>query len=162
MKNESILLQMQSLTFKFLKLLIRLKFPNVEEITSKEFAQLLLDSGKLRPLVLDARSQTEYAVSHIETATQIDPLIPDLAVLSTVAKNNPIIVYCSVGYRSAKLAQQLNETGMKCIYNLSGGIFQWANEGRLIFRHNQPTQVVHPYNAIWGKLLKVRYHALEH
>ncbi len=59
--------------FKFIKLLIKLKFPNVKEITSKEFAQLLLDSRKPRPLVLDARSKTEYAVSHIETATQIDP-----------------------------------------------------------------------------------------
>ena len=152
---------MQSLVFKFLKVLIRLKFFNVEEITSKELAQLLLDSGKPRPLVLDARSQTEYAVSHIETATHIDPLTPDLAVLSTFPKDNPIVVYCAVGYRSAKLAQQLNEAGMKCIYNLSGGIFQWANEGRLIFRDEQPTQVVHPYNAIWGKLLKSSYRAQE-
>ncbi|MCC5605324.1 rhodanese-like domain-containing protein [Nostoc sp. CHAB 5834] len=153
---------MQLLTFKFIKLLIRLQFPNVKEITTKELAQLLLGSANPRPLVLDARSQIEYAVSHIETAAQIDALIPDLAVLSTVSKDRPIVVYCAVGYRSAKLAQQLNETGMKCIYNLSGGIFQWANEGRLIFRDDQPTQVIHPYNAIWGKLLKARYHAQEH
>ncbi|MEH1870979.1 MAG: rhodanese-like domain-containing protein [Nostoc sp.] len=150
---------MQSLTFNFIKLLIRLKFPNVKEITSKELAQLLLDSGKPGLLVLDARSQAEYAVSHIETATQIDPLTPDLAVLSTVPKDNPIVVYCAVGYRSAKLAQQLNKAGLKCIYNLNGGIFQWANEARLMFRDEHPTQVVHPYNAIWGKLLKSSYHA---
>ncbi|QFS48391.1 rhodanese domain-containing protein [Nostoc sphaeroides CCNUC1] len=139
-----------------------MQFPNVKEITTKELAQLLLVSAKPRPLVLDARSQIEYAVSHIETAAQIDALIPDLAVLSTVSKDRPIVVYCAVGYRSAKLAQQLNETGMKCIYNLSGGIFHWANEGRLIFKDDQSTQVVHPYNAIWGKLLKARYHAQEH
>ncbi|MEH2322149.1 MAG: rhodanese-like domain-containing protein [Nostoc sp.] len=135
-----------------------MKFPNIEEITSKELAQLLLDSRNPRPLVLDARSQTEYAVSHIETATQMDPLTPDLAVLSTVPKDHPIVVYCAVGYRSAKLAQHLNEAGLKCIYNLSGGIFHWANEGRLMFREQHPTQVVHPYNAIWGKLLKSSYH----
>jgi rhodanese-related sulfurtransferase len=152
---------MQSLVFKFLKLLIRLKFPDVEEITSKELAQLLLDSGSPPPLVLDARSQIEYAVSHIEAATRIDPLKPDLAVLSTFPKDNPIVVYCAVGYRSAKLAQQLNTAGMKRIYNLSGGIFQWANEGRLMFRDDHLTQVVHPYNAIWGKLLKARYHILD-
>ncbi|MCC5645510.1 rhodanese-like domain-containing protein [Nostoc sp. CHAB 5824] len=150
---------MQSLTFNFLKLLIRLQFPNVQEITSKELAQLLLDSAKLRPLVLDARSQTEYAVSHIETAVQLDALTPDLVALSTVSKDRRIVVYCAVGYRSAKLAQQLDEAGIKYIYNLSGGIFQWANEGRLIFRDEHPTQVVHPYNAIWGKLLKANYHA---
>lgn len=161
-KNERVFLQVQSLTFNFLKLLIRFQFPKVEEITSKELSQLLLDSAKPQPLVLDARSQTEYAVSHIETAAQIDAITPDLTALSTVSKDRPIVVYCAVGYRSAKLAQQLDKAGMKCIYNLSGGIFQWANEGRLIFRDKYPTQVVHPYNAIWGKLLKAPYHALEY
>lgn len=157
-ENEKVFLQVQLLTFNFLKLLIRLQFPNVEEITSKELAQLLLDSAKPQPLVLDARNQIEYAVSHIETAAHIDLLTPDLAALSTVSKGRPIVVYCAVGYRSAKLAQQLDEGGIKCIYNLSGGIFQWANEGRLMFRDKHPTQVVHPYNAIWGKLLKSSYH----
>ncbi|MEH1969647.1 rhodanese-like domain-containing protein [Nostoc sp.] len=152
---------MQSLTFNFLKLLIRFQFRTVEEINCNELAQLLLDSAKPRPLVLDARSQTEYEVSHIETAVHIDALTPDLAVLSTVSKDRLIVVYCAVGYRSAKLAQQLDKAGMKCIYNLSGGIFQWANEGRLIFKDEHPTQFVHPYNAIWGKLLKATYHAQE-
>ncbi len=161
-KKERVFLQVRSLTFNFLKLLIRLQFPNVEEITSKELAQLLLDSAKPRPLVLDARSQTEYAVSHIETAVHINALSSDLTELSTVSKGRSIVVYCAVGYRSAKLAQQLDKAGMKCIYNLRGGIFEWANEGRLIFRDEQPTHLVHPYNAIWGKLLKASYHSQEH
>ncbi|MBN4006165.1 rhodanese-like domain-containing protein [Nostoc sp. LPT] len=149
---------MQSLTFNFIKLLIGFQFPTVEEINCNQLAQLLLDSAKPCPLVLDARSQTEYAVSHIETAVCIDPLTDDLA---TVSQDRPIVVYCAVGYRSAKLAQKLDEAGMKCIYHLSGGIFQWANEGRPIFQNGHPTKVVHPYNAIWGKLLKATYHAQE-
>jgi len=147
--------------FNFLKLLIRFQFPTVEKINCNQLAQLLLDSAKARPLVLDARSQTEYAVSHIETAVRLDPLTDDLAALSTISKDRPIVVYCAVGYRSAKLAQQLDEAGMKCIYNLSGGIFQWANEGRTIFKDEHPTQQVHPYNAIWGKLLKATHHPQE-
>ncbi|MEH2255209.1 rhodanese-like domain-containing protein [Nostoc sp.] len=150
---------MQSLTFNFIKVLIRFQFPTVEEINCKQLAQLLSDSAKPRPLVLDARSPTEYAVSHIETAVRIDPLTDDLTAISTVSQDRPIVVYCAVGYRSAKLAQQLDKAGMKCIYNLSGGIFQWANEGRPIFQEDHPTQLVHPYNAIWGKLLKATYHA---
>ncbi|BDI15654.1 sulfurtransferase [Nostoc cf. commune SO-36] len=152
---------MQSLTFNLLKLLLRFLFPTVEEITSQELANLLLDSEKPRPLLLDARSQTEYAVSHIETAVHIDPLTPDLASLSAISKDRKIVVYCAVGYRSAKLAQQLDKAGMKCIHNLRGGIFQWANEGRPIFKNDHRAQVVHPYNAIWGKLLKHTYHAQE-
>ncbi|MBD2508865.1 rhodanese-like domain-containing protein [Nostoc muscorum FACHB-395] len=152
---------MRSLTFNFLKLLIRFQFPTVKEINCNQLAQLLLNSAKPRPLLLDARSQTEYGVSHIETAVCIDHLTPDIAALSTVSKDRLIVIYCSVGYRSAKLAQQLDQAGMKCVYNLSGGIFQWANEGRLIFKDEHQTQLVHPYNAIWGKLLKATNHAQE-
>ncbi|MEH1803873.1 MAG: rhodanese-like domain-containing protein [Nostoc sp.] len=152
---------MRSLTFNFLKLLIRFQFPTVEEINCNQLAELLSDSAKLHPLVLDARSQAEYAVSHIETAVRIDPLTEDLAAVATVSKDRTIVVYCAVGYRSAKLAQKLDEAGIKCIYNLTGGIFQWANEGRPIFQNGHPTKVVHPYNAIWGKLLKATYHAQE-
>lgn len=152
---------MRSLTFNFLKLLIRFQFPTVEEINCNQLAQLLSDSAKPHPLVLDARSQTEYAVSHIETAVRIDPLTDDLTAVATASKDRPIVVYCAVGYRSAKLAQKLDKAGMKCIYNLSGGIFQWANEGRPIFQDDRPTQLVHPYNAIWGKLLKATYHTHE-
>ncbi|MBN3942321.1 rhodanese-like domain-containing protein [Nostoc sp. NMS9] len=150
---------MRSFTFNFIKLLIGFQFPTIEEINCNQLAQLLSDSAKPRPLVLDARSQTEYAVSHIETGVRIDPLTDDLTAVATVSQDRPIVVYCAVGYRSAKLAQKLDEAGMKCIYNLSGGIFQWANEGRPIFQNGHPTQLVHPYNAIWGKLLKATYHA---
>ncbi|MCC5669425.1 hypothetical protein LC653_37730 [Nostoc sp. CHAB 5784] len=90
---------MPSLTFNFLKLLIRLQFPNVEEITSKELAQLLLDSAKPRPLVVDARSQTEYAVSHIETAVQIDTLTPDLAALSSDSFSSDIFLCSAMEFR---------------------------------------------------------------
>ncbi len=150
---------MRSLTFNFIKLLIGFQFPTVKEINCDQLAQLLLDSAKPCPLLLDARSQAEYAVSHIETAVRIDPLTDNLAAVATVSQDRPIVVYCAVGYRSAKLAQKLDEAGIKCIYNLSGGIFQWANEGRPIFQNGHPTKVVHPYDAIWGKLLKATYHA---
>jgi rhodanese-related sulfurtransferase len=152
--NQRVSSSVQTLGFNLLKFLIGFQFPTVKEISSKQLAQLLLKSAKPRPLVLDARTQTEYAVSHIETAVRIDPLTPDLAALSTISKDRTIVVYCAVGYRSAKLAQQLDKAGMKCIYNLSGGIFQWANEGRPIFKNEHPTELVHPYNAIWGKLLR--------
>ncbi len=145
---------MQLLTFKFIKLLIKFLFPHVKQINCNQLAQLLSDSEKPRPLLLDVRSPAEYGVSHIETAVHIDPLTEDLAAVSTVSQDRPIVVYCAVGYRSAKLAQRLDEAGMKRIYNLSGGIFQWANEGKPIFQDKHPTQLVHAYNAIWGKLLK--------
>ena len=149
---------MRSLAFKFLKLLIRLEFPTVRQMTTKEFVLWLLNPVKLQPFVLDARTQPEYAVSHLKTAVRIDPIAPDLTALLTVSKDTPIVVYCSIGYRSAKIAQQLEQEGFSCVFNLSGGIFQWANEERPIFRDEHPTQLVHPYDAMWGLLLKPLQH----
>ena len=73
-----------------------------------------------------------------------------------------VVCYCSVGYRSSALAQQLQYELEKpvyqdmksklVIYNLEGSIFKWANEGKdLEDNRGRKTVVVHPYN--WGKLL---------
>ena len=145
---------MRDLAFNFLKLLIKLEFPKIRQITTQEFARWLEETTKPRPFVLDARNQVEYTVSQIKAAERIDPLVPDLAALLTVPKDTPIVVYCSVGYRSSKIAQKLEQEGFSSVFNLSGGIFQWANEGRPLFQGDRPTQFVHPYNARWGKLLK--------
>ncbi|WP_242056402.1 MULTISPECIES: rhodanese-like domain-containing protein [unclassified Nostoc] len=143
--------------------MIRLSFPTVNQISTEKFAEWLADSAKQQPFVLDARSPAEYAVSHIKTSVRIDPVVPDITALSTVSKNTPIIVYCSVGYRSAKVAQQLDREGFIQIFNLSGGIFQWANEERPMFKDNEhSSQLVHPYNAIWGNFLKHSYRAENH
>ncbi|WP_341530889.1 rhodanese-like domain-containing protein [Nostoc sp. UHCC 0302] len=128
-------------------------------MTTKELANWLSNPAKSQPLLVDARSQAEYAVSHLKTAVRIDAIAPDLTPLLTVSKDTPIVVYCSVGYRSAILTQQLDAAGFECVFNLSGGIFQWANEGRPIFKDEHPVKLVHPYDAIWGKLLKADYHA---
>lgn len=157
----------QAIAFNLIKKLIRLKFPRVQQMTTVEFAQALTDSTRSQPRILDARSETEYAVSHIAEASQFDGTT-DLAIapaLKNTLKDTPIVVYCSVGYRSARIAQQLMEAGFQEVFNLEGGLFQWANEGRAaklncpgsLVQAGQPTQLIHPYNAVWGILLNQRH-----
>jgi 3-mercaptopyruvate sulfurtransferase SseA len=69
------------------------------------------------------------------------------------------VVYCSVGYRSARVAHWLGGQGYTNVRNLTGSIFQWANEGRPVFRDDRPTNEVHPYDQRWGLLLESRYRA---
>lgn len=157
----------QSIAFNWLKKLIRLKFPCVQRVTTEEFAQTLMDTTQSQPLILDARSEAEYAVSHLVQARQLDSNA-DLAIASAlinVSKDTPIVVYCAVGYRSARVAQQLMKAGFENVSNLEGGLFQWANEGRIaqkicpgaLVYHEQPTQMIHPYNAVWGTLLNTQH-----
>ena len=65
----------------------------------------------------------------------------------------PVVVYCSVGYRSAAIVQRIERAGVGRVYNLEGGIFAWANEGRPIFKDNARAKLVHPYDKLWGLLL---------
>ena len=83
-----------------------------------------------------------------------------------------VVCYCSVGYRSSYLAQQLlceldkpvyQEMKSKVmVYNLEGSIFKWANEGKdLQDNRGRKTVVVHPYNFVWGKLLNAELRCSE-
>ena len=143
----------RSLLFNLIKWLIRLKFSSVRSMTTAELAQKL-KSAPPSLVILDARSQDEYAVSHLQNAQRVPDAITNLlTALKDQAKDAPIVVYCSVGYRSAKVAQQLEQAGFCQVFNLEGGLFEWANEGRSMLKAGQPTTQVHPYNATWGTLL---------
>lgn len=149
----------RSLAFKVIKHLVNRKFPSVTWLTTKELARWLSDPNLPQPSLLDARTQAEYELSHLPQAERIDPYHPNLEAIAS-AKDAPIVVYCSVSYRSASVAQQLKQAGFSQVYNLEGSIFQWANEGHPIYENEHPTTLVHPYDPRWGKLLKPQHRAL--
>jgi len=155
--SEIVVFSWRSLTFNLLKLLITRLFPFVESITPEALAQWLQDPSKIQPILLDARSEAEYELSHLWHARRIDPDSPDLSALAEVSFETPIVVYCSVGYRSAAVASRLLQAGFSRVYNLEGSIFKWVNQGRAVYKGEQSTSVVHPYNWLWGKLLKLQY-----
>ncbi len=65
----------------------------------------------------------------------------------------PVVAYCSVGYRSAGLADGLGQHGYTRVCNLEGSLFQWANEGRPLVDADGRVNVVHPYGEPWSDLL---------
>ncbi len=99
-------------------------------------------------------------MSHLDNAIRVDPdLDPDdfMRKYADRIAGKTVIVYCSVGVRSSALAERidplLTSSGSKPAYNLTGGIFQWHNEGRPLTRGAQSTPYVHPYNRSWGRLI---------
>lgn len=83
-------------------------------------------------LLLDVRTDAEFASGHLTGATQIDFYRSDFEeALSALDKNQPVFVYCRSGNRSGKAAKQMKAMGFKEVYNLEGGIGAWA-------RRNQP------------------------
>jgi rhodanese-related sulfurtransferase len=126
-------------------------YPDVANISTKELAQLLTQSGAV--LLLDARANDEFEASHLQKAKRFDGAA---AFISTLPKDSAIVVYCSVGVRSAAIAKQLSASGYTNVKNLRGSIFMWANEGRPL--EGQAAPKVHPFNARWGALLDPALH----
>lgn len=137
-----------------IKTLVRKRFPEVRQLNTGELAAWLADTNRLPPLILDVREEKEFAVSHLQGARRVRPDERAEALKALVATNRPLVVYCSVGYRSSELAKRLMNAGMTNVFNLEGSIFQWANEGRPLFNDEGPAHKVHPYSERWGALLK--------
>jgi rhodanese-related sulfurtransferase len=99
---------------------------------------------------IDARENNEYQVSAIENAYWVGYDSLNLNVLSNLDKNTPFVVYCSVGYRSEKVAEKLINQGFTDVYNLYGGIFEWVNQGKPVYNQGHETNQVHGYSKVWG------------
>jgi len=136
---------------------IAIRFPDVQWISTEDLVDWSSKHEGDAPVLFDARAPAEFAVSHLAGARWIDPDAAD-ANPAGLPLETPIVVYCSVGYRSAVVARKLAAAGYRRVYNLEGGIFQWANEGRAVFRGPERVVEVHPYDRIWGHLLDDRLH----
>lgn len=105
-------------------------------------------------LLLDAREPGEYAVSHLDGAVWVGYDTFGRESVARLPRDQPVVVYCSVGYRSERIAEQLQEMGFARVYNLYGGIFYWKNhDHEVVDEAGQPTDSVHVYNAVWGQWL---------
>jgi rhodanese-related sulfurtransferase len=104
--------------------------------------------------ILDAREEKEYEVSHIPKAQYIGFDNFDSNLVSLIQKTDTIYIYCSIGYRSEKIGERIQKMGFNNVFNLYGGIFNWANSGyKVVDKNNRQTKEVHGYNKEWSKLL---------
>ncbi len=103
-------------------------------------------------VLLDAREKEEFEISHIESAQQIGYKKLNLDLLNDVPKDQAIVLYCSIGYRSEKIGKKLQKMGYTKVYNLYGSIFEWINQGNTVVdKAGQPTDQIHTYNKKWSK-----------
>lgn len=78
-------------------------------------------------VLIDVRTPEEYASGHISGAISI--AVEELSTrLAEVPGDQPIIVYCRSGNRSAAAARILTEAGFSPVYDL-GGIQTWVGLG---------------------------------
>jgi molybdopterin/thiamine biosynthesis adenylyltransferase/rhodanese-related sulfurtransferase len=100
----------------------------IDEISTIE-AHERLESSET-PLFVDVREPDEWEEGHVPGAihvtrgrleSRIEGLVPD--------KERPLVVYCSVGSRSAFATKALGEMGYTDVVNLAGGFTEWKRSG---------------------------------
>ena len=99
-------------------------------------------------LILDAREREEFDVSHLTGARFAGFKHFNVDDWSDMDKDTPIVVYCSVGYRSEKVGKKLKKAGFTQVFNLYGGIFEWVNRE---YPLASDAQKIHTYNKKWSK-----------
>ncbi len=141
-------------TMSQLKALVRASFPGVPQMSVEELERRL--DADPAPLLIDVREPAEYAVSHLRGAVHAQG--GDIAdVVAAAAVERPVVLYCSVGYRSSAAVAGLIRSNdpeiIGRVWNLEGSIFEWANSGRAVYRGGAEVRRVHPYDRKWGRLL---------
>jgi len=132
------------------RLLLETMYKNtVPLISAKELSRKSDDL-----VILDTREKAEYEVSHLKNAKWVGYDTFNKKRLKDIPKDQPIAVYCSIGYRSERIGEQLLEMGYEKVYNLNGGIFEWINQDQKVLDENdKETERVHSYSKSWGTWL---------
>jgi sulfur-carrier protein adenylyltransferase/sulfurtransferase len=109
------------------ELLRRVK-AEIDEVDAQTARELL--DGSEPPLLVDVRRRDEWDEGHIPGAihlprgsleSRIEKAAPD--------REQPVVVYCSAGERSAFAARTLGELGYEDVTSLAGGFTDWKRNG---------------------------------
>jgi len=99
----------------------------VTNMNVSEFSQKITETGVV---TLDVRTPGEFAEGHIEGAQLIDFQSGNFEnEISSLDKNATYAVYCRSGNRSGQAVKVMHDAGFHNVYNLNGGVIDWANAG---------------------------------
>jgi rhodanese-related sulfurtransferase len=132
--------------------------PHARSLTAEQFETRLAAGDQV--VVFDVRDKTEFDVSRLAGAIRVDPGITATEFMrrhgASVA-GKTVLLYCSVGVRSSRLAQRIDRSvraaGSNGAFNLLGGVFSWHNTGRRLVSIGGDTDKVHAFNRDWAQYL---------
>jgi sodium/bile acid cotransporter 7 len=119
----------------------RRDFAGIEEIGAAEALQRVGDPSVV---FVDVREPEEQAVSMIPGAVTSAVYLADPGRFG----GQHIIAYCTISYRSGKLAAKMQRKGIT-IVNLKGGLLAWVHAGGPLVRGNRPVEDLHVYGRKW-------------
>ena len=82
-----------------------------------------------KAMLIDVRESFEYKKSRIKDAVNIPSSGNRNFAADTLDKDLALFLYCTTGYRSTRAARDFSEKGFRKVYNLTGGIKAWKQDG---------------------------------
>jgi len=101
---------------------------NVKEISAQTLKKMI--DQKQSFYLIDVREDSEWANGAIPSSIHLSKGVIERDIEKNIADyNKPIVVYCSGGFRSALVADNLQKMGYTDIHSLSGGSTAWGEAG---------------------------------
>jgi len=123
----------------------RRNFPQVPSMT---VADCLKRRERGRCILVDVRTPEERAVSVIPGSIAADAFEAN----RDLYRGKAVVVYCTIGWRSAKYVAELRKQGIDAL-NLTTGVLGWALAGQeFVTPQGDKTRRVHVYHEKWNAL----------
>ena len=100
-------------------------FASVPQVDAPELATMISRGGVQ---VIDVRGSNEWEAGHLPAAPNI-PLAVLRARVAEIRRDQPVVVQCQSGTRSAIAASLLRADGVENVVNLRGGFSAWREAG---------------------------------
>ncbi len=100
---------------------------NAVDLSVSEFSSKVAEAGVI---TLDVRTPGEFNEGHIEGAILVDFQSGNFEnEIASLDKNQTYAVYCRSGNRSGQAVKVMSDASFTKLYNLDGGVIDWANSG---------------------------------
>lgn len=101
---------------------------NVRELTVGEVAEKLKKGEKFH--LVDVREDDEWREVRAKGALHIGKGVLERDIADDISDlNDPIVLYCGGGSRSALAAESLQRMGYRNVFSMDGGIRGWIEAG---------------------------------
>ena len=101
--------------------------PSATDLSVSEFTGKVAEQGVV---TFDVRTPGEFSEGYIEGAQLIDFQSGNFEnEIAALDKSKTYAVYCRSGNRSGQAVKVMREAGFNNLYNLNGGVIDWANAG---------------------------------
>lgn len=90
-----------------------------------------------KAILIDVRMPVEFRSERIENSINIPAAKTGKKNRLPEDRQSVILVYCTTGFRSQRVAPRYYDLGFNNVYNLEGGIAAWKDKGLPVIRRHE-------------------------